>query len=76
MTHFIIDDFPKALLDKLETRAKAHGRTASDEARSILQNALERNTAQAQAVAATIKESLSGRNHTDSALLLAEDRGR
>ncbi len=76
MTPFTIDDFPKLLLDKLEARAKKHGRSAAQEARSILQNVLERNTTQAHALAATIKENLSGRNHTDSALLLAEDRGR
>jgi plasmid stability protein len=78
MSQLILTDVDDAVLHDLQERAARHGRTASDEAKTILQDALrgERfgNWASVDAIYQRLEA--SGRAFTDSADLLREDRDR
>ncbi|HEY0544763.1 MAG TPA: Arc family DNA-binding protein, partial [Pyrinomonadaceae bacterium] len=64
------------VLDVLKIRAKANNRSLQSELQTILTEAARKQTIDARQVAAKIRRELRGREHTDSAKLLREDRGR
>lgn len=76
MKEIIITGLSEALLRRLEERANRLGRTVEDEALCLLETSLNRLDGDAASIAAAMRSKLAGRDHTDSALLLAKDRGR
>jgi antitoxin FitA len=71
----LIRDLDAKLVDRLKDRAREHGRSLEAELRGILE-AAAMDLSDARALAARIRRRLSGRVHSDSAVLLAEDRRR
>jgi plasmid stability protein len=77
MPDVLISDVDEATLQRLEDRARSHGRSLSAELRLILQQAATQvDMATARALAEQMTQSLGDRPHTDSAALLRDDRGR
>ena len=77
MPELLIPDVEESIHQRLKDRAAAHGRTAEDEARTILTEALQ-DAADPWAVVDAIRERLaaSGCASGDSTDLLREDRER
>ena len=78
MAELVIHDVEETVFGRLQLRAKNHGRTIADEARRIIEEALNDRPADAWAGFDAIRERLaaSGRTFSDSAELLREDRDR
>jgi plasmid stability protein len=78
MPELLIPNVEETILQKLQERAAAHGRTAADEARTILTEALRGASADPWAVVDAFRERLaaSGRTFGDSTELIREDRER
>ena len=64
------------LVNRLKAIAKHHGRSLQGEVKAILVEAVSFLTKEAQTVSANWKKNLSGRNYSDSADLIREDRDR
>lgn len=81
MTQLVLNNLDPQILDNLKIRAAKHNRSLEDELKAILQEVLaaELDT-KAEKISAfreqatQIRQSLHGRTHTDSALLIREDR--
>ncbi|MBV8884677.1 MAG: hypothetical protein JO235_11870 [Chroococcidiopsidaceae cyanobacterium CP_BM_RX_35] len=80
MSQLILNDINPYLLEKLKIRATNHQRSLEEELKAILLEAVEtEQAAQMKAFsekAAQMRQSLSGRVHTDSVELVREDRSR
>lgn len=76
MKNIVITGLPEDVTRRLEERAYRLGRTVEEEVACLLTAALARLDGDAAAIAASVRGKLSGREHTDSARLLAKDRGR
>jgi plasmid stability protein len=63
-------------VDRLKRRAARRGRSLQAELREILERSADVDLADASQVAARIRDALAGREHSDSAELLAQDRRR
>lgn len=77
MPDILVREVEETALTKLKERAKANGRSLGSELRMILEQAarqVDMVTARAQAERMTRR--LAGREHTDGAGLLREDRLR
>ena len=64
------------LARRLAERARRHGISLEEEARSALTESLEKDWASFWAKTEQIRKSLEGRTFTDSAALIREDRDR
>jgi antitoxin FitA len=76
MAQVLIRDIDAKVVDRLKERAREHGRSLEAELREILEAAAATDLIDAKALAARIRRRLSGRVHSDSALLVSEDRRR
>ncbi len=76
MTDVTVRNMPEKLVEKLRSRARVNDRSIEEEILSIVKSAFSGVDSDTAAIAAAIRNRLSGRKHTDSALLLAKDRGR
>jgi plasmid stability protein len=76
MAQVLVRNLDQSTVERLKRRAARSGRSLQAEAKSILENASRLNPASARALADKIRRQLAGRQHTDSALLVAEDRRR
>ena len=78
MSQLLIPDVDPAMLAQLRQQASQHGRTLEDEAKTILQRAAAAPSASAWTEVDAIRQQLaaSGRQFSDSAELLREDRDR
>jgi plasmid stability protein len=76
MAQVLVRELDPETVERLKKRAARHGRSLEAELRLILERAATRDAAQAAVLAAKIRRRLAGRRHTDSALLVAEDRER
>jgi len=80
MAQLIINNLDPPLLEKLKIRAANHQRTLEEELEAILREVIEAEQATKMKAfsdqAAQMRQSLSGRVHTDSADLVREDRER
>jgi antitoxin FitA len=76
MAQVLVRELDPETVERLKERAARHGRSLEAELRLILERAATRDAAQAAVLAAKIRRRLKGRTHTDSALLVAEDRER
>jgi antitoxin FitA len=64
------------IVRRLKLRAAQHGRSAEAEHRAILERVLGTGADDFWAKAAQLRERTRGRQHTDSASLIREDRDR
>ncbi len=76
MAQVLVRDLNPRTLKKLKQRAAEHGRSLQSELKNILEHAARMSPAEMRATADRIRRSLEGRQHTDSVLLLREDRER
>ena len=76
MAQVLIRDLHARVVRRLKDRAREHGRSLEAELRGILEQAAESNLSEARSLAARLRRRLRGRAHTDSAVLVAEDRRR
>jgi plasmid stability protein len=76
MPELVIPNVDEALLRRLREQASAHGRTPEEEARSILVEGVQGRGVWEQVNAFRQRLAASGRDFSDSAELLREDRER
>ncbi len=73
----LVRDLPPEVVERLKERARSNGRSLQKEVRAILEGAARTYTmAEAREVTGRWQERLSGTEHSDSAELVREDRGR
>ena len=76
MAQVLVRDLKADVVARLKARAKHRGRSLQTELKEILEQAARQSAIDARALAARIRRQLSGRRHSDSVQLLAEDRAR
>ncbi len=76
MPNVLVRDVDEKVLEKLKTKAARNGRSLQREVQIILNEAINFEPLSDSEVAKKIKDSLRGRQHSDSAELLREDRAR
>jgi plasmid stability protein len=78
MPELLIPDVDEAVLNRLQERATAHGRSPQDEAKAILMEATSPRRTEAWQEVNAIRQRLaaSGRTFSDSTELIREDRRR
>ena len=76
MPNVLVRDVDEKVLEKLKNKAARNGRSLQREVRIILNEAINFEPLSDSEVARKIKDSLRGRQHSDSAELLREDRNR
>lgn len=70
-----VRDVDETLVEKLHQRARANGRSAAEEHRQILREALLGGSSQdLHVLAEKVRDLLKGRSHTPSEDLIREDR--
>lgn len=76
MPDVLVRNLDEKVLEKLKTKAARNGRSLQSEVQIILSDAINFEPLSDAAAAKKIKDSLRGREHSDSAILLREDRNR
>ena len=76
MAELLVRDLDRNILDRLELRARSHGRSLQAEAKAILEAAAPLPMREARRIAEEWQRRLAGRVTGDSADLLREDRER
>lgn len=76
MPDVLVKELDDEILNLLQGRAEANGRSLQAELRAILEQAAQARMLEARARAAQIRASFSPGTYSDSAVLLAEDRQR
>ncbi len=76
MPNVLVRDVDEKVLEKLKNKAARNGRSLQREVQIILSEAINFEPLSDSEVARKIKDSLRGRQHSDSAELLREDRNR
>jgi hypothetical protein len=76
MPGILVREVEIEILEKLKQRAKRNGRSLQNEVHSIIVEFVESNPLSDEETASVIKSSLRGREFSDSAVLLREDRSR
>ena len=73
----LVRDLDPEVVERLKARARAHGRSQQKEVKSNLEEAASTlSTREAAEVAESWQRRLAGREHSNSAELLREDRER
>ncbi len=75
MSQVLVRDLDPELVERLKRRASTRGRSLQAELKFILEQAA-RSAGDVATLAARIRRKLSGRDHSDSAELVARDRER
>jgi plasmid stability protein len=76
MAEVLVRDLSPATIQRLKKRARRHGRSLQAELKSILEGAAPLSMEEFWAAANRIRGGLQGRRHSDSVVLLREDRNR
>jgi len=76
MAQILVRNLEAEVIEALKSRARSNHRSLEAELRLILQEAANAAPMGAAALAAQVRLRLGGRDHSDSATLLAEDRAR
>ncbi len=76
MAQVLVRDLDDSVVERLKARAKRHGRSLEAELRIVLEQSASADMLEARRVADWIRAALRGREHSDSADLMAEDRLR
>lgn len=80
MAKLILDDLDPQILESLKMRATKHNRSVENELKAILQAVVTEEAAKAQKMTTfraevdQMRQTLAAPNHSDSALLVREDR--
>ena len=76
MPNVLVRDVEEMILQKLKAIAAANGRSLQNELQMMLRSFAESDSLSDEETATKIKDSLRGREFSDSATLLREDRDR
>ena len=76
MARVLIRDLDDGVVEKLKARAARNGRSLQMELQLIVERAAAVDVIDSRALAARIRRKLSGRKHSDSSALIADDRRR
>ena len=76
MARVLIRDLDERTVERLKRRASRNGRSLQAELQLIVERAASIDVLESRDVAARVRRKLSGRKHSDSAVLLADDRRR
>lgn len=76
MAQVLIRNLDPGVVKRLKERARRHCRSLQAELTVILEQAASLEPPEFRDLAADLRRRLAGRKHTDSAKLLAKDRGR
>ena len=77
MPQILVRDLDPEVVERLKARARVHGRSLQKEVKAILEEAAATlSLREAEEVAQSWQRRLAGREHSDSAELLREDRER
>lgn len=76
MARVLIRDLDERTVERLKKRASRNGRSLQAELQMIVERAATVDVLESRDVAARIRRKLAGRRHSDSAVLLADDRRR
>jgi plasmid stability protein len=76
MPDILVRNVDKGILAKLKERARRNDRSLQNELTQVFKSLVDDEALSDEETAAKIKKSLRGRNFSDSAVLLREDRGR
>ena len=76
MPNILIRDVDEQTMARLKERAARNDRSLQAELQQVLQRAAMADIVDSSAVAARIRRKLSGRKHSDSSLLISDDRRR
>lgn len=76
MARVLIRDLDERTVERLKTRAERNGRSLQAELQLIVERAAATDIVESREVAARIRRKLAGRKHSDSAVLIADDRRR
>ena len=76
MSNILVRNLDTKIVNRLKTIAKDHGRSLQSEIKAILTEAASFLMGEAVSVSARWRKKLAGRNLSDSATLIREDRNR
>lgn len=76
MSQILVRNLDDAAVERLKSRAKAHGRSLQAEAKDILEQSARIDVAEARKLVDCIRKSFEGRKFDDSTELVREDRNR
>jgi plasmid stability protein len=76
MARVLIRDLDEGTVERLKARASRNRRSLQAELRIIVERAAASDAIDSRRVAARIRRKLSGRKHSDSTVLVADDRRR
>ncbi len=77
MAQILVRDLDTKTVERLKNHARENGRSLQREVKKILEDSSNKMTlSEFRTTTARIRKSLEGRKHTDSALLIREDRDR
>jgi plasmid stability protein len=78
MAQVLVRGLDEAVVDRLKERARAGGRSLEAELRAVIEGAAayEAGLQSTRDLAVRLRRRLASRKHTDSAVLIAEDRRR
>ena len=76
MAQVLVRDLDPSVVSKLKERARLKNRSLQAELKTVLAQAAQEQPGDFQSLAARIRKKLARRTHSDSAILLAEDRAR
>ena len=74
MPDVLVRGVEKTVLERLKQNAQTNGRSLQAELQIVLNRAANKKVSDAQDTAKQIRESLLGREHSDSAEILREER--
>ena len=76
MAQVLIRDLHEQTVERLKRRASRNHRSLQAELQIIVERAAATDVLESRTIAARIRRKLSGRKHSDSAALVADDRRR
>lgn len=76
MSQILVRNLDDAAVERLKSRARAHGRSLQAEAKDILEQSARIDVAEARKLVDCIRRSFEGRKFDDSTELVREDRNR
>lgn len=76
MSQILVRNLDDAVVERLKSRARAHGRSLQAEAKDILEQSARIDIAEARKLVDCIRRSFEGRKFDDSTELVQEDRNR
>lgn len=76
MARVLIRDLDERTVERLKSRAARNGRSLQAELQLIVERAAVSDMTESRELAGRIRRKLSGRKHSDTATLVADDRRR